>query len=80
MACPTGAVCKKAGITLETLPLLPGYWRSSTSATKLYTCDSTAACEGTNMDIWEREVWQQTGAITSDMVSRSVESDICSSG
>ncbi len=44
--CPEGANCSVAGITLETLPLLPGYWRVSSWSLNVATCPGDQACLG----------------------------------
>ncbi|CAN0563986.1 unnamed protein product, partial [Laminaria digitata] len=36
----------KAGITLETLTVDAGYWRSTTESTTILACYNTAACLG----------------------------------
>jgi hypothetical protein len=42
--CPEGAKCSEPGITLETLPLQVGYWRSDKSSHRLVKCYTESAC------------------------------------
>lgn len=36
--CPLGAVCDEIGVTVETLEILPGKWRTSPYSTSLLSC------------------------------------------
>jgi len=42
--CPEGTNCDKAGITMETLPLLEGYWRSGINTANVVQCYTESAC------------------------------------
>jgi len=42
--CPEGGVCDGLGLTLEAMPLLPSYWRTSNSSADVLKCDNEAAC------------------------------------
>lgn len=51
--CPVGSECEEEGNTLEQLPLLPGYWRTSDFSPNLMRCPdasslSTTACANAN--------------------------------
>ncbi|GMH94182.1 hypothetical protein TrST_g4037 [Triparma strigata] len=41
-----GIDCSRAGVSLETLPIQPGFWRSSTTSTRIRRCYNTEACIG----------------------------------
>ena len=43
----TGTNCTRAGLTLLTLPLLPGYWRLTNSSTIVHECNVAYGCLGT---------------------------------
>ena len=46
-ACPTGTDCSKAGITLSTLPVKEGFWRTSARSSDVRMCElGVAACRG----------------------------------
>ena len=48
--CPMGVDCDSAGVTLEKLPIEPGYWRASDSSAVVLTCYIGEACiGGTNL-------------------------------
>jgi hypothetical protein len=55
--CPVGTMCDVPGITRETLPLMPDYWRVSPQSIKISECDVRGACVGTNLSSWLEEVW-----------------------
>ena len=43
--CPIGTLCNHVGVTLATLPLKPGYYRTSAAATNIVRCpDAGAGC------------------------------------
>ncbi|GMH86050.1 hypothetical protein TL16_g10421 [Triparma laevis f. inornata] len=42
-----GIDCSRAGASLETLQILPGFWRSSPTSTEVRRCYNTEACVGT---------------------------------
>lgn len=45
--CPKGADCWKPGITLGTLPIEEGYWRASSTSSKVHECVlGPSACRG----------------------------------
>ena len=44
--CPVGSACLDVGITLDTLPLLPGYYRSSDRSNDLRRCPDFGAGSG----------------------------------
>ena len=48
--CPDGASCKSAGATVESLPLVRGYWRFGNSSLSIYRCpdasDENSGCTG----------------------------------
>ena len=47
--CPIGTVCASVGVTLHSLPLKPGYYRASATATNVFRCpDSDAGCGTAN--------------------------------
>lgn len=45
-SCRPGSNCSSLGITLETLPLDPGYWRGAPTAVEVYECRLRDACLG----------------------------------
>jgi hypothetical protein len=47
--CPEGTMCDRQGITLETLPLKPAYWRSGTDSIKIELCFNEEACPQMNV-------------------------------
>ncbi|GMI40345.1 hypothetical protein TrCOL_g12999 [Triparma columacea] len=44
LPCPEGTNCDKAGITMGSLPLLEGYWRSGTNTANVVQCYTESAC------------------------------------
>ena len=51
--CPIGSACNESGNTLASLPLRPGYWRTSNQSSDLRRCpdassNSTSACANMN--------------------------------
>jgi hypothetical protein len=46
LTCPDGTLCEAAAISTETLPVLPGYWRSSNSSQVVTKCIETLSCVG----------------------------------
>ena len=42
--CPEGTNCDTEGISLEELPLLPGYWRSGAKSFEIEQCVIAEAC------------------------------------
>lgn len=47
VSCFTGVACVASGITLETLPILPGYFRASETSTDVRRCpDAAIGCGG----------------------------------
>ena len=48
LECPTGAKCDVEGLTTETLEIEPGFFRLSTSTSKIYQC-ATGNCRGTEL-------------------------------
>ena len=47
LACPLGAACDEDGVTLGTLAVLPGYWRSSLKSELVFPCPfGRIACPG----------------------------------
>jgi hypothetical protein len=44
--CPEGADCSIAGLTLDTLPLKPNYWRISSKSLDIRKCRRTGVCLG----------------------------------
>ena len=44
--CPVGSVCKAAGATLASLPLLRGYYRISTASSDLRRCPDHSSSSG----------------------------------
>eukprot|EP00003_Mantamonas_plastica_P000503 TRINITY_DN1040_c1_g1_i8.p1 TRINITY_DN1040_c1_g1~~TRINITY_DN1040_c1_g1_i8.p1 ORF type:complete len:1696 (+),score=495.31 TRINITY_DN1040_c1_g1_i8:38-5125(+) len=44
--CPTGAVCKKVGLRLETIGTQAGFWRSSAASAKFDKCLAAEVCTG----------------------------------
>ena len=47
LKCPRAGVdCGAAGVTLERLTLLPGYWRASETSPRVRTCYLPHACAG----------------------------------
>jgi hypothetical protein len=56
--CPDGTVCEHQGITLDTLPIAPGYWRSGALSTTIRPCELADACKGTNITEWEAMIWE----------------------
>ena len=47
LPCPFGSVCQTSGSTLSTLPLLPGYWRTSKSSSDLRRCPDASSTHTT---------------------------------
>ena len=47
LECPGGSDCELPGATLETLWLMPGYWRVTTSSSLLKPCNPSELCIGT---------------------------------
>ncbi|GMI37858.1 hypothetical protein TeGR_g14131, partial [Tetraparma gracilis] len=48
LACPDGTDCSDPGITVESLPLKQGYWRSNSSSHNIVQCYTEAACTHPN--------------------------------
>ncbi|GMH77019.1 hypothetical protein TL16_g07263 [Triparma laevis f. inornata] len=46
--CPENTDCDEAGLNITTLPVSPGYWRSSTESHIIVQCYTPAACIQTN--------------------------------
>jgi hypothetical protein len=46
--CPEGADCRERGLTLETLPLKPAFWRSGQDSYEIEPCTVEDACSQTN--------------------------------
>ena len=46
--CPEGADCFAGAITVESLPLKEGYWRSGPESSKVVECYTKEACRGIN--------------------------------
>ena len=46
--CPQGTDCESPGATLESLILVPGYWRVSGSSSLIKPCQPTDVCIGSN--------------------------------
>lgn len=46
MTCPGGAECNEIGLTVATLKLIPGYWRSSPLSTTVLECPNSKYCAG----------------------------------
>lgn len=44
--CPEGADCAVAGVTIESLKVVPGYWRASNGTSVLHKCLVAEACVG----------------------------------
>ena len=38
LPCPEGTSCVKPGVTVEKLPVKPGYWRSSVNSSNVVKC------------------------------------------
>ncbi|GMH66849.1 hypothetical protein TL16_g04526 [Triparma laevis f. inornata] len=49
--CPDGTNCTDPGITLETLPLVSGYWRSGFDSEKIEKCYTPKACTQANVTV-----------------------------
>ena len=47
LPCPFGSVCQTSGSTLSTLPLLPGYWRTSNGSSDLRRCPDASSPDTT---------------------------------
>ena len=52
--CPEGTNCDVEGVSLEELPLLPGYWRSGTSSFVLEQCVIAAPANHNLVDLDEK--------------------------
>ncbi|GMI20673.1 hypothetical protein TeGR_g13516, partial [Tetraparma gracilis] len=48
LACPDGTDCSDPGITVESLPLKQGYWRSNSSSHNIVQCYTEATCTHPN--------------------------------
>jgi hypothetical protein len=48
LTCPDGTDCSEPGITVESLPLLKGYWRSTASSHNIVQCYTKKACTHPN--------------------------------
>ncbi|GMI20715.1 hypothetical protein TeGR_g3237, partial [Tetraparma gracilis] len=48
LTCPDGTDCSDPGITVESLPLKQGYWRSNSSSHNIVQCYTEAACTHPN--------------------------------
>ena len=46
LTCPQNTQCVNPATTLESLPLVPGYWRQSRTAIQIRPCFTAAACHG----------------------------------
>ena len=44
--CPEGAICSLPGVTIETIPLKQGYWRSSNDTLSILSCIHDNYCAG----------------------------------
>ena len=45
--CPTeGVGCGESGITIQSLPILEGYWRYISTTSQVFACDHPPACQG----------------------------------
>ena len=42
--CPEGGVCEELGLTLETMPIKPTYWRTSNTSIAVLKCSNEGAC------------------------------------
>ena len=49
--CTEGMTCDDLGQALETLPLAPGYWRTSRSSRVMVPCDYAELCVGGRMNV-----------------------------
>jgi hypothetical protein len=79
--CPEGTTCDMAGITRETLPLRPGYWRLSPRATRVRKCRPAEACVGTDMARWRDQVhlrgWGSDAAFTASLCAEGYGGPDC---
>ncbi|GMH54749.1 hypothetical protein TL16_g01736 [Triparma laevis f. inornata] len=62
---PEGVNCSSVGLTLETLPVNDGYWRSSTDNHNIVACENPASCKHSNSDNNELCAEGHTGPICS---------------
>ncbi|GMI05582.1 hypothetical protein TrVE_jg1080 [Triparma verrucosa] len=44
LTCPEGTLCTERGLTIETIPVLPGYWRSDLVSYNVVQCRKDFAC------------------------------------
>ena len=66
-ACATlhawGLNCTAPGLTIETLPLWPGYWRATSSSLDVHECPNPRACQGGTQTGGESCVSTQQGPL-----------------
>ncbi|GMI34216.1 hypothetical protein TeGR_g11427, partial [Tetraparma gracilis] len=50
--CPDGTECGRPGISVDTLPVEPGHWRSSNASMEVLQCDEDEACINNGTDVY----------------------------
>jgi hypothetical protein len=51
IACPDGTECSRPGISVDTLPVEPGHWRSTNASVEVLQCDEDEACINNGTDV-----------------------------
>ena len=78
--CPTkaqGVDCSNAGITIDQLPILPGFWRYKPKTSQVFACDHSRACIGSSISAASGSVSDAEANFDVGLCAEEYEGSLC---